>query len=134
MGMEDRIILDIRAELASSVDERTKNNFRRFFKEEFRFYGVKNPDAEKIAKKHFEKLRGKSKGEVFRICEKLLQSGFHEEAIVAFAWAYSLRKQYEADDLSVFERWVKDTSTTGPSATPSATTLWVRLSNASRNA
>ncbi len=107
MSMEDRIIFDIRADLSSIIDEKTKNGFQRFFKEEVKFYGVKTPDAERIAKKHFEKLRGKSKGEVFRTCEKLLQSGFHEEAIVAFAWAYSFRKQYEADDFSVFERWVE---------------------------
>jgi 3-methyladenine DNA glycosylase AlkD len=107
MSMEDSIIADIRADLMSSVDERTKNNFQRFFKEEFKFYGVKTPDVEKIAKRHFEKVKGRSKGEVFSICENLLQSGFHEEAMVAFMWAYSLRKQYEANDFSVFERWVE---------------------------
>ena len=107
MVMEDRIISDIRADLGSSVDEKTKDNFRRFFKEEFKFHGVKTPDVQKIAKSHFVKIKGKNKEEVFSICEKLLQSGFHEEAMVAFEWAYSLRKQYEASDFDVFERWVE---------------------------
>ena len=107
MAMEDRIISDIRADLRSSVDEKTKNGFRRFFKEDVKCYGVKTPDVEKIAKKHFEEVRGKNKKEVFNICEKLLKSDFHEEAIIAFEWAYSLRKYYDENDFGMFERWIE---------------------------
>ncbi len=105
--MDNGIVSVIRADLRSSVDEKTRNSIQRFFKEEVKCYGVKTPDVEKIAKKYFEKIRGKSKEEVFSLCEELLRSDFHEEAIIAFEWAYSLRKDYDENDFSVFERWIE---------------------------
>ncbi len=105
--MDDGIISDIRVDLMSSVDEKTRNSYQHFFKGGVKCYGVKTPDVEKIAKKYFGKVRGKSKEEVFSLCEKLLQSDFCEEAFIAFEWAYSLRKDYDANDFSVFERWIE---------------------------
>ena len=105
--MEDGIVSDVRADLRSSVDEKTRNSYQRFFKEDVKCYGVKTPDVEKIAKKYFEKIREKSKEETFSLCEKLLQSDYCEEAFIAFEWAYSLRKDYDINDFGVFERWVE---------------------------
>ena len=105
--MENGIISNIRADLKSSVDEKTKNSYKRFFKEDVKFYGVKTPDVGRIAKKYSEKFKGKSKEEIFFLCEKLLQSDYCEEAFIAFEWAYTLRKDYNVNDFDIFERWVE---------------------------
>lgn len=55
------IIKKIRTDLKASVDEKTKGNFQRFFKEEVRYYGVKSGTVEKIAKKHWPEIKAASK-------------------------------------------------------------------------
>lgn len=107
MAMERRIVSDIRTDLKSNVDEKTKDSFQRFFKEDVKCYGVKTPEVDKIARKYFDVVKRKSKVEVFSLCEQLLQSDYCEEAFIAFEWAYSLRKDYDVNDFGVFERWIE---------------------------
>jgi 3-methyladenine DNA glycosylase AlkD len=105
--MGSDILSDIRMDLKSSADEKTKNSSRRFFKEEVKVYGVKTQIVEKIAKKYFVGIKEKNKKEIFSLCEKLLESDYSEEAYIAFEWAYFLRNYYSANDFSMFERWIK---------------------------
>ncbi|WP_440952441.1 DNA alkylation repair protein [Methanococcoides sp. FTZ1] len=98
----------IREELEQNVDEKTKNSYSRFFKEEVKFYGVKTATVKKIATDHFKDISGKSKSKIFSLCEELLSSDYSEEAFIAFEWSYRLRDQYEPEDFAVFERWVGD--------------------------
>lgn len=107
IDMQSGIISDIRADLKSSTEEKTKKSFQRFFKENVKCYGVKTPDVGKIANKYSVKLKGKSKEEIFSLCEKLLQSDYCEEAFIAFEWAYSLRKEYDVNDFDVFKGWIE---------------------------
>lgn len=102
----ESILLDIRRDLELSVDKKTENSYKRFFKE-VKCYGVKTPIVGKIAEKYFDEIRGRDKKEIFSLCEKLLESDYCEEAFIAFEWAYSVRKQYDADDFTVFEGWIK---------------------------
>ncbi|MDG6245024.1 MAG: DNA alkylation repair protein [Methanolobus sp.] len=102
------IILQIRKELKQNVDEKTKNNSSRFFKEEIKSYGVKTVLVTKIAKKHYENISGKDKPEIFALCEELLSSDYMEESFIAFKWSYYLRGQYEPEDFVILERWVGD--------------------------
>jgi len=101
------IISRIRGDLESSLDEKTRNSFQRFFKESVKCYGVKTSDAEKIAKKYFEEIRGRGKAEIFSLCEQLLESDYCEEAFIAFEWAYSVRRDYDVNDFDMFERWIE---------------------------
>ena len=97
----------VRDELAKSVDEKTRDGTQRFFKEEVKFHGVKTAMVKKIAQKYQRAIKGKDKRDIFALCENLLQSGYGEEAFIAFEWAYSLREEYEPADFQVFEGWVR---------------------------
>jgi 3-methyladenine DNA glycosylase AlkD len=101
------VIEAVRAELVESADERTRDSAQRFFKEDVRFHGVKTAAVKKIAQKYRRAIKGRDKQDIFALCENLLQSGYGEEAVIAFEWAYSLRREYEPADFQVFERWVR---------------------------
>lgn len=105
--METDVLEAVREELAQSVDEKTRDGAQRFFKEEVKFHGVKTAAVKKIAEKYQRAIKGRDKRDIFALCEKLLQSGYGEEAFIAFEWAYSLRKEYESADFQVFEGWVQ---------------------------
>jgi 3-methyladenine DNA glycosylase AlkD len=105
--METDVLEAVREELAQSVDEKTRDGAQRFFKEEVKFHGVKTAAVKKIAQKYQRAIKGRDKLDIFALCENLLQSGYGEEAFIAFEWAYSLRKEYEFADFQVFEGWVQ---------------------------
>lgn len=96
----------IRAELLQNADSRTKGSAQRFFKEPVKLYGVRTPLVREIAKRHFKRIRHMDKTDIFELCEDLLKTDYTEDAIVAFDWAYSIRRRYEPPDFQVFERWV----------------------------
>lgn len=105
--MPSSLLLEtVREALMYSADEKTKAGAARFFKEAIKGYGVRMPLVHQISKQCWELLKGKSKGEVFEICEQLWKSGYLEESIVACNWSYRLRKEYTVDDFETFERWV----------------------------
>jgi 3-methyladenine DNA glycosylase AlkD len=100
------IIEKVRQELVSNGDEKTRISNERFFKESVKFHGLKSEVTEKIGKEHFARIRGKSKSEIFDLCEELWQSGYMEEALIACNWSYNVRREYVRDDIKVFERWI----------------------------
>lgn len=100
------IVNAVRAELKRNADPKVRDSGERFFKEEITLYGVKSAVVERIAKRHFKEIKIRGKREIFRLCEELLKSGYMEEAGVAFEWAYSLHKEFEAGDFALFERWL----------------------------
>ncbi len=100
------IIEQVRKTLNGSIDEKTKNSAQRFFKEEIKSYGVKVPIVNQISKASFAEIKGKTKTEIFALCEELWQSGNFEECIIACNWSYALRKHYEPEDFMVFKHWV----------------------------
>jgi 3-methyladenine DNA glycosylase AlkD len=101
------IISNIHNDLKQNSDEQTRNSGRRFFKEEIKLYGVKSAVVKKIANQYFKIIKDKSKKEIFGLCKILWESGYLEDSFIACQWAYSLRENYEPDDLKVFEKWVK---------------------------
>ncbi len=100
------IIKDVRDELERNSDEKTKNSFPRFFKEEVKFHGVKSATVVKIAKQYFKEVRPLGKKKAFALCEQLFKSGYSEEAWVAANWAYWFHDEFEPADFSIFEKWV----------------------------
>jgi 3-methyladenine DNA glycosylase AlkD len=101
------LIKNMRSELKANVDEKTKQSFKRFFKEEVKFHGVKSSESKRIDQKYWEQIKHLPKNEVFQLCEELLISDISEEAWIAAAWADRVNKQFVRDDFPVFERWVK---------------------------
>lgn len=106
--MEPNIVTRIREDLVLSVDEKTKANGSRFFKEEVRYYGVKSAFVGKIAQNYFNEIKSEDKKEIFALCEELFRSDYCEEAYIAAEWAYRMRKDYSEDDFFTFERWIEN--------------------------
>lgn len=104
--MNKDILSSLRDELLRNVDETTRENAHRFFKEAVTVYGVKTATVNGIAKKYFRDIKHLDKNEVFALCKELLRSDYMEEAFIAFDWAYRLRERYKPDDLRIFEDWL----------------------------
>jgi 3-methyladenine DNA glycosylase AlkD len=102
-----QIIAQVRADLKAKVDEKTLNSFQRFFKENVTAYGVKTATVGKIAKTHWNQVKGLEKKEIFCLCEELYRSGVTEEAFVAAFWLPNLADQFERSDLATFKVWIE---------------------------
>ena len=101
------VIAKIREELKANADEKTKQGFQRFFKEEVKYHGVKTGTVGKIAKKYWNEIKQLGKTEIFSLCEMLYQSGYSEEAYVAAVWLPNLVDKFEPSDLELFSRWIE---------------------------
>lgn len=99
------VIDQIRQSLKDSVDEKTLNTGKNFFKEEVKLYGVKIPLVNKISKEAFDLIKDLQKKDVFSLCEELWKSGYSEESYVACNLSYYIHEKYEPSDFDVFERW-----------------------------
>ena len=100
------IICKVRERLIQSIDEKTKIAGQKFFKEKIKSYGVRTPDVNQISKDCLKELAGKSKTEIFELCDELWQSGNIEESVVACNWIYSQRKHFEPTDFEKFKYWI----------------------------
>ncbi|MFH0897082.1 MAG: DNA alkylation repair protein [Candidatus Bathyarchaeota archaeon] len=105
--MGSDVLSDIRRDLELGADEKTKNSYQRFFREDVKSYGVKTQIVGKIAARYLAGIKEKNKKEILSLCENLLESDYCEEAFIAFEWAYSLRKYYDEHDFPMFECWVE---------------------------
>jgi 3-methyladenine DNA glycosylase AlkD len=103
---DSEIVSAVRQDLVKQADPVNRESSQKFFKEGIKLHGVKVPLVLKIAGQRFKQLNGRSKDEIFTLCEQLLKSDFWEEAIIAFNWAYYLRASFVAADFKVFEKWV----------------------------
>lgn len=109
--MQIDVVSRVRKDLTGSVDEKTKNSYSRFFKEEVKCHGVKSSAVKKIAKDYFKELKQTGQADkinIFALGEELLKSDYCEEAFIAFEWAYMVRAEYTEADFFVFEHWVKN--------------------------
>lgn len=102
------VIDQIRQSLKDSVDEKTLNTGKNFFKEEVKLYGVKIPLVNKISKEAFYLIKDWQKKDIFSLCEELWKSGYSEESYVACNLSYYIHEKYEPSDFDVFERWVNN--------------------------
>jgi 3-methyladenine DNA glycosylase AlkD len=100
------ILSALREELEQRVDERAKAGTQRFFREKVTCYGVKTPVVQEIARRYFRALEGRSKEEIFALCEALYRTDTCEEAYIAAEWAYRVRDRYVSGDFSVFGEWI----------------------------
>ncbi len=103
--MTDQLILKIRRELKNNADLETQKSGQNFFKEAIKLYGVKSAEVSKIAKTTFPK--NKTKNEIFKLCEELLNSDYLEESLISFDWSERLLSQYQPADFSIFASWLE---------------------------
>jgi len=102
-----QFIFKIRKELKANIDAEYKKGEIKFFKEKIKTYGVRTPAVRKIAGKYFLPIKNLGKKKIFALAESLLESGYSEEATIAFEWALRLKKQYQKPDFKIFESWLK---------------------------
>jgi 3-methyladenine DNA glycosylase AlkD len=60
----------------------------------------------KVGREQYRQISHSPKAGVFAICEELLETGDWGERIIAFQWAFRIRRQYEMSDFVLFERWL----------------------------
>lgn len=104
--MNQNIVEKIRNELKEVSSIKVKESGERFFKEDVKIYGVKSAVVQKIAKENFKIVKDLGKEKIYEICEQFWKSGYLEESFVACSWVYSLRKEYDKNDMKIFERWI----------------------------
>ncbi len=103
----NNILAQIREELNANIDPQIQNSFQRFFKEQVKYYGVKNEVVGKIAKKYWKQVKIQDKQTIFSLCEELLRSGFTEEAFIVSFWLPNYIEHIELDDLATFKMWIE---------------------------
>src|SRR5690606_11621912 len=102
------VIGKIRKELRELADEGVILSQQRFFKEPIKSYGVKLPLANAVGRKFTKEIKKLPKSDVIAYCNKLWESGYFEESIIACNLMYSIRKQFKPEDFLVMERWLKE--------------------------
>ncbi len=102
----DPVIARIRQELAVQADPEIQKSSKRYFKEEIRCYGMKTAPVIAMARKYWKEIKGRSKPEIFALCEELYQSGYMEESFIVSEWAHALSGRYEQEDLAIFRHWI----------------------------
>ena len=101
------VIALIRADLKVSVDEKTRQSFQRFFKEQVKYYGVKIEIVRKIAKKYWRQVKTLDKQAIFALCEELYRSDSTEEAFIGALWLPNYIEHLEPIDLATFKKWIE---------------------------
>ena len=100
------VVEKIRRDFRKNADEKIRKSGERFFKEKVKMYGMKTALAIRIGKEYFKEIKSKDRKEIFKLCEKLLQSGYMEESFIACNWSYYVHKDYKIEDLRIFEKWI----------------------------
>jgi len=106
--VDNKLVAELRRELARCADERYRVSLQRFFKEPMDSYGVRTADLRRLSNEYFSRIRSPSKHEVLELCEELHKGAKYEEHAIAFSWAGKLAPQFEPSDFRLLERWLKN--------------------------
>jgi 3-methyladenine DNA glycosylase AlkD len=69
--------------------------------------GIVTGDIRGISSELYKLLEDKSIDNVFTLCEELLDKRERALGVIAYDWAYRVRKQYNEKTFSIFENWLK---------------------------
>lgn len=97
----------VEQELKRYIDVHYRAGAEVYFKEGIVLHGVRAGKVRKISADFYRKIKTEEKSVIFNFCEELLRSGYSEENVIAFGWAFRLRRQYEPADFRLFESWLK---------------------------
>jgi 3-methyladenine DNA glycosylase AlkD len=67
---------------------------------------LKTGDIRKLSAKLYHSLQDKSKDNIFKLCEELLEEHNWPMGIIAYDFAYRVRKQYDDKTFFLFESWL----------------------------
>lgn len=105
MNILNKIILELKK---LSGDPKNIKDYSRFHKDGKKHISLATPLVRKVASKNFKEIKDFERGQIFLLCEKLLNthgSGYQD---IAFDWAFRIRKQYQKEDFKIFESWLKN--------------------------
>jgi 3-methyladenine DNA glycosylase AlkD len=68
---------------------------------------IKTGDIRKLSAKLFRSIDDKSKEYVFTVCNELLEQHDWPMGVIAFDFAYRMRRQYDNNTFAVFESWLE---------------------------
>ena len=68
---------------------------------------LKTGDIRKISATLFKEVKGKPLDCVLSVCEELLEQHSSPMGVIAFDFAYRMRKQYDEKTFSIFEGWLE---------------------------
>jgi 3-methyladenine DNA glycosylase AlkD len=83
---------------------RVRNQVKNSIKEN----GWTTGKVRKFSSELFQNLDETSIDNVFTLCEQLLSERDYSLGLIAYDWAYRVRKQYNEKTFAVFERWLKE--------------------------
>jgi 3-methyladenine DNA glycosylase AlkD len=69
---------------------------------------LRKGDVRKVSSELYKTLEDKSIDNVFALCERLLDEREWPLGILAYDWAYRVRRQYDDKTFAIFERWLKE--------------------------
>lgn len=69
--------------------------------------GLTTGEVRNISAQCFKRIEDKSIDNVLKICEKLLEKKKWELGVVAYDWAFRMKKQYSEQTFYIFEQWLK---------------------------
>ncbi len=70
--------------------------------------GLTTGEVRRISSALYKTIEDKSIDNVFTLCEHLLNERKSPLGVIAYDWAYRVRKQYNDNTFYVFERWLKE--------------------------
>ncbi|WP_432666666.1 DNA alkylation repair protein [Wukongibacter baidiensis] len=88
-------MIDIVSEAMNRLENSSKEN------------GLKTGKVRSISSTLYRTLEDKSIDNVLTICEDLLAQREWALGVIAYDWAYRVRKQYNHETFSIFESWLK---------------------------
>lgn len=68
----------------------------------------KTPEIRIISAQFFPQVKNEGIDTVLSVCEDILKQRKSQSWVVAFDWAFRMRKHYSRDTWSVFEHWLKE--------------------------
>lgn len=105
--MPDKIIADLKKELAKYADRKYRVNAAQFDKDKTERWVLRAPIVRAVSKEKFRELKALPKRQILDLCDRILESDLEARRFFAFDWADKLERQYEKTDFSRFERWLK---------------------------
>lgn len=86
--------MDIIKYVSSYIENTSKNE------------GLRTGDIRSISREIFKSLEDKSIDNILELSEELLRSGEWAFWLIAYDWAFRVRKQYTLETYDIFERWL----------------------------
>lgn len=69
--------------------------------------GLTTGKVRNISTKYFKLIEDKRIDNVLRLCEELLDERRWDLGVIAYDWAYRVKKQYTKETFIIFEKWLK---------------------------